>query len=208
VAHYLGHAPYDDKHSPRDSFISAVLTLGEGYHNFHHQFPMDYRNAFRWYQYDPTKWFIRACAALRLAYHLRQFPSNEIEKGRFTMRIKELKRSQDALQWPPAVEDLPIVTWKECAFNHLVFLIYQNDVRLLCAVSLFLVQSQARERTLILVSGFIHDATDFTEEHPGGAAYIRMSSGKDMTASFFGGVYDHSNAAHNVSFPFLWSCMS
>jgi cytochrome b involved in lipid metabolism len=25
--------------------LSAVLTLGEGYHNFHHQFPTDYRNA-------------------------------------------------------------------------------------------------------------------------------------------------------------------
>ena len=114
IAHYLGHAPYDDKHSPRDHFVSAVLTLGEGYHNFHHQFPMDYRNAFRWYQFDPTKWFIRACAAFGLANHLRQFPSNEIEKGRFTMRVKELKRDQDTLRWPPAVEELPIVTWEEC----------------------------------------------------------------------------------------------
>lgn len=25
--------------------------------------------------------------------------------------------------------------------------------------------------------------------------------GKDATTAFFGGVYDHSNAAHNVSYP-------
>lgn len=38
--------------------------MGEGYHNFHHQFPMDYRNAIKWYQFDPTKWFI-ATSTLR-----------------------------------------------------------------------------------------------------------------------------------------------
>ena len=35
------------------------VTVGEGYHNFHHEFPSDYRNGVEWYQYDPTKWFIR-----------------------------------------------------------------------------------------------------------------------------------------------------
>jgi stearoyl-CoA desaturase (delta-9 desaturase) len=52
---------------------------------------------------------------------------------------------------------------------------------------------------LILVSGFIHDVTSFTEQHPGGSALLIKNTGKDMTASFFGGVYSHSNAAHNVS---------
>jgi stearoyl-CoA desaturase (Delta-9 desaturase) len=70
---------------------------------------------------------------------------------------------------------------------------------------------------LILVSGFIHDVSDFLDEHPGGrhllVKYIgefmmlylcprlihRITSGKDATTAFFGGVYDHSNAAHNVS---------
>ncbi len=63
-----------------------------------------------------------------------------------------------------------------------------------------LVQEQSKAHTLVLISGFVHDATEFVQEHPGGEAYLRTNSGKDMTASFFGGVYDHSNAAHNVSF--------
>ena len=46
--------------------ITAFVTIGEGYHNFHHQFPMDYRNAVKWYQYDPTKWFIRVMQQLGL----------------------------------------------------------------------------------------------------------------------------------------------
>jgi stearoyl-CoA desaturase (delta-9 desaturase) len=39
LAHTLGSATFDDKHTPRDSWITAILTLGEGYHNFHHEFP-------------------------------------------------------------------------------------------------------------------------------------------------------------------------
>jgi fatty-acid desaturase len=71
LAHWLGETPFDDKHTPRDHFATALVTIGEGYHNFHHQFPMDYRNAIRWYQYDPTKWFIWACQKLGLASHLK-----------------------------------------------------------------------------------------------------------------------------------------
>ncbi len=61
-----------------------------------------------------------------------------------------------------------------------------------------LVQTQAQKRPLILISGFIHDVSTFVEEHPGGAHLINRFVGKDATTAFFGGVYDHSNAAHNV----------
>jgi len=88
--------------------------MGEGYHNFHHQFPMDYRNAFLWYQYDPTKWFIALCATVGLADNLNRFPSNEIAKGRLGMELKELKKLQDGLEWPLEAEDLPIVSWESC----------------------------------------------------------------------------------------------
>lgn len=90
--------------------------MGEGYHNFHHQFPMDYRNAFHWYQYDPTKWFIALCNTLGWASSLRKFPYNEIQKGVLRMQLKGLKKLQDSLEWPAEPEDLPILTWDECAF--------------------------------------------------------------------------------------------
>lgn len=43
LAHWLGEQPFDDRRTPRDHFITALVTLGEGYHNFHHEFPSDYR---------------------------------------------------------------------------------------------------------------------------------------------------------------------
>ena len=63
----------------------------------------------------------------------------------------------------------------------------------------YLVQEQSQKRPLVLVSGFIHDVGSFVNEHPGGPHLLIKMIGKDATTAFFGGVYDHSNAAHNVS---------
>jgi stearoyl-CoA desaturase (delta-9 desaturase) len=42
------------------------------------------------------------------------------------------------------------------------------------------------------------DVQDFIVDHPGGKALIASAIGKDATALFNGGVYEHSNAAHNL----------
>ncbi|TFK47579.1 delta 9-fatty acid desaturase protein [Heliocybe sulcata] len=173
LAHWLGESPFDDKHTPRDHVITAFATIGEGYHNFHHQFPMDYRNAIKWYQYDPTKWFIVACYKLGLASHLKTFPDNEVRKGQLTMQLKRLRQTQEKLTWAPDSNDLPVITWESF-------------------------QEQSMKRPLILVAGFIHDVATFVDEHPGGRHLIVKYIGKDATTAFFGGVYDHSNAAHNL----------
>lgn len=60
------------------------------------------------------------------------------------------------------------------------------------------VQEQAAKAPLILISGFIHDVSDFLDEHPGGRHHLTHYIGQDATSAFFGGIYDHSNAAHNV----------
>lgn len=62
------------------------------------------------------------------------------------------------------------------------------------------VQAESKTRCLILVSGFVHDVSNFVADHPGGPALLAANSGKDMTGAFFGGVYSHSNSAHNVWF--------
>lgn len=90
AAHMFGRQPYTDTNSARDSFIMAVLTFGEGYHNFHHYFQADYRNGVRWYQFDPTKWWIQLLAWLGLASRLKQAPKEEILKARLAMEERLL----------------------------------------------------------------------------------------------------------------------
>ena len=191
LAHWLGETPFDDKHTPRDHFVTALVTVGEGYHNFHHQFPMDYRNAIKWYQYDPTKWFIWVCQQLGLASHLKVFPENEVKKGQLTMQLKKLRETQEGLAWAPDVQELPVISWESCMCHPHVRVYVFSDTR-------FPVQEQALKRPLIVIAGFIHDVADFLDEHPGGRHLLVKYIGKDATTAFFGGVYDHSNAAHNV----------
>lgn len=99
--------------------FTAFVTFGEGYHNFHHQFPMDYRNAIRWYQYDPTKWFITVMSWLGLAYQLKAFPDNEVRKGQLTMELKKLQEKSGDVKWPNSSNDLPIITWDKCEFSYI-----------------------------------------------------------------------------------------
>jgi stearoyl-CoA desaturase (delta-9 desaturase) len=62
--------------------IVAFLTHGEGYHNFHHTFQIDYRNGIRWYHWDPTKWTIWALSLIGLASKLRKISYFEILRAR------------------------------------------------------------------------------------------------------------------------------
>ena len=82
VAHTVGRRPYSEATSARDSFLAAILTLGEGYHNFHHRFPRDYRNGVRALQFDPTKWWIWTVSKLGLARDLYRVPTAEIRRVR------------------------------------------------------------------------------------------------------------------------------
>jgi stearoyl-CoA desaturase (delta-9 desaturase) len=75
---------------------------------------MDYRNAIKWYQYDPTKWFIAAMSWLGLASHLKVFPDNEVKKGQMTMELKRIKARSENLEWPKSSNDLPVIEWSEC----------------------------------------------------------------------------------------------
>ncbi|KAK9483947.1 hypothetical protein V1527DRAFT_239642 [Lipomyces starkeyi] len=173
LAHWLGDQPFDDRRSPRDHFLTAIVTFGEGYHNFHHEFPSDYRNAIRWYQYDPTKWLIWFLKKIGLAYDLKTFSQNAIQQGLVQQRQKKLDKWRARLNWGVPLEQLPVMEFEEY-------------------------QEQAKTRALVLIAGVVHDVTNFIEQHPGGKALIQSGIGKDATAVFNGGVYDHSNAAHNL----------
>jgi stearoyl-CoA desaturase (delta-9 desaturase) len=82
IAHLYGSRPFSEETSARDNWLLAFVTNGEGYHNFHHRFPSDFRNGIRWYQWDPTKWLIRVLAAVGLVNGLRRTPRAVIEKAR------------------------------------------------------------------------------------------------------------------------------
>lgn len=80
LAHLWGSKPYSTEHSAVNNFILALLTYGEGYHNYHHTFASDYRNGIRWYQFDPPKYLIWMMSKVGLASDLKQADALMIQK--------------------------------------------------------------------------------------------------------------------------------
>jgi stearoyl-CoA desaturase (delta-9 desaturase) len=78
LCHTIGRQPYSDRCSARDSWIMAIFTFGEGYHNYHHEFQYDYRNGVKWWQWDPTKWTIWTLEKLHLVRGLRRVPEEKV----------------------------------------------------------------------------------------------------------------------------------
>lgn len=80
MAHYWGAKTYSKEFSAVDNYIVALLTLGEGYHNYHHTFTSDYRNGISWYHFDPTKWFVWSLSKLGLVHGLIKVNSYSIKR--------------------------------------------------------------------------------------------------------------------------------
>ena len=100
---------------------------------------MDYRNAIKWNQYDPTKWFIATAQLLGLASHLKKFPDNEIKKGIYTMQLQKLAQAGEVIEWPTDSNHLPVVSWDDFV-------------------------DESKNRALIAVHGFIHDVSSFISQ--------------------------------------------
>jgi stearoyl-CoA desaturase (delta-9 desaturase) len=103
MCHTVGRRPYSTRCSARDSWIMALFTFGEGYHNYHHEFQHDYRNGVKPWQFDPTKWSIWLLHKLGLASRLRTVPSERI-------LLAELAEAQRQLQVKLDMPHLPTET--------------------------------------------------------------------------------------------------
>lgn len=174
VAHYFGSLTFSDQRSPRDSWLVGLITFGEGYHNFHHEFPYDYRNGEHKRAFDPTKWIIWALSFFGITYDLMLFDKQTIAKGKLIMKEKALAIERAALHWGPPEETLPSYTMEK--------------VTELCA----------KGEQLMVFEGYVHDVTAFSEKHPGGSKFIKANIGRDVAKQFNGSVYNHSLAARNI----------
>ena len=71
----------------------AIITLGEGYHNYHHEFQHDYRNGVKPWHIDPTKWIIWTLAKIGLAKQLRTVPPEKIVLSELAEAQRKLENS-------------------------------------------------------------------------------------------------------------------
>lgn len=93
-AHWLGNQRYSSTHTARDSWLTALFTMGEGYHNFHHTFPGDYRNGVRFFDFDPPKWVLSVFAKWGWIWNVRRTPGHVIALRRLKQARATLERNR------------------------------------------------------------------------------------------------------------------
>eukprot|EP00127_Corallochytrium_limacisporum_P005573 Clim_evm90s207 gene=Clim_evmTU90s207 len=177
LAHYLGDNTYSDHQTAVDSIITALVTFGEGYHNFHHEFPQDYRNGIKWYHYDPTKWLINALVYVGLVKDLKYVSDEAINTA--TLQVKEgrLQNIKAQISYGVLLTDLPPVTRKE----------FEN-------------RCQEHGETLVIIDKKIYDVGPFLDQHPGGRKTLEEYIGRDVTDLFLGVTGDHVHSVSAESF--------
>jgi len=74
LAHVFGRRRYQTDDDSRNSFLIAIFTLGEGWHNNHHHYQRSERQGFYWWELDITHLVLRVLAALRIVRDLHEPP--------------------------------------------------------------------------------------------------------------------------------------
>jgi len=173
LAHWLGDDEYANETSAKDHLLTALLTLGEGNHGFHHAFPTSYKNGVRWYHYDPTKWLIELGARFGLCYELNHPPENEIQKARYQVQEKKLTELGSGITWP----NPPEVTMTRAEFKSAV----------------------ASGKQYLAIGDMIYDVATFAPSHPGGFPLITSMIGQDpeTVTPFITAKHTHTKAARN-----------
>lgn len=98
LAHMWGTRPYTDENTARDNPVLALVTYGEGYHNYHHIFQYDYRNGVKWWQFDPTKWLILSLSWVGITRNLKRCSEFAIQKAQLTMQFKRAEQQIEKKQ--------------------------------------------------------------------------------------------------------------
>ncbi|CAG9865131.1 unnamed protein product [Phyllotreta striolata] len=76
-AHIWGYRPYDKRIFPSENLAVSFFAMGEGYHNYHHTFPWDYRAAELGTMLNVTTLWLNIFKSIGWAYDLKA-PSGEL----------------------------------------------------------------------------------------------------------------------------------
>lgn len=81
AAHIWGMKPYDKTIGPTENIAVAICAFGEGWHNYHHVFPWDYKAAeLGNYKMNFTTAFIDFFSLIGWAYDMKTVPSSVVQK--------------------------------------------------------------------------------------------------------------------------------
>jgi stearoyl-CoA desaturase (delta-9 desaturase) len=75
LSHKFGNRRYETSDDSKNNFWLALVTLGEGWHNNHHHYPVSAKQGFYWWEVDFSYYTLFALSKLRLIWNLRGVPN-------------------------------------------------------------------------------------------------------------------------------------
>jgi len=103
LAHVFGRRRYVTTDTSRNSFILALLTLGEGWHNNHHYYQSSVKQGFYWWEIDVSYCIVKMLSWVGLASDLRGVPdhvrsANKLQDGHVDVGILPAKWAAELRQ--------------------------------------------------------------------------------------------------------------
>jgi stearoyl-CoA desaturase (delta-9 desaturase) len=82
LTHVWGRKRFDTADQSRNNMLTALLTLGEGWHNNHHHYPSACRNGFYWWEIDATYYVLKMLSWIGVVWDIRGVPEHVLREGR------------------------------------------------------------------------------------------------------------------------------
>jgi stearoyl-CoA desaturase (Delta-9 desaturase) len=79
LCHMFGSRRYETGESSKNSLWLALLTLGEGWHNNHHHYPLSARQGFFWWEVDISYYVLKFLSFFGIVWDLKQPPKRLLE---------------------------------------------------------------------------------------------------------------------------------
>lgn len=82
VTHIFGKKRFATRDESRNSFALALVTMGEGWHNNHHRYPISARQGMYWWEIDITYYVLKFLSKLRIVWDLRSYPKSIYQEAK------------------------------------------------------------------------------------------------------------------------------
>ena len=87
LGHCWGSRSFSTNDTSRNNLLLALITLGEGWHNNHHRYPISTRQGFEWWQIDITYYGLKCLAWLNIIWDLKPVPLHLVSPNSRSLQL-------------------------------------------------------------------------------------------------------------------------